>query len=68
MKFDSKRIIHNKGKRYEISEVIAKVEFSQEDLVELRKALINSESEWGVQLLFKIDKALNDYNETEKTN
>lgn len=66
MKFNSKQIIHNKGKRYEVSEVIAKVEFSEGDLVELRKALIDSQSEWGVQLYFEINKALN--NETKKEN
>ena len=59
MIFTSKRLIHNKGKMYEISEVIANVEFSEGDLIELRSILRNSlENEWARLLLQMINEAL----------
>lgn len=61
MKFKSKLEVHNKGTELEISKVIAHVEFSEGDLVELQEILSPKkyyESDWGYVLLRYVNTAL----------
>ena len=58
MRYIDKFIKHKATKQTpEWNEIVANVEFSEGDLMELQKILNESESTWGIGLMIEIEKS-----------
>lgn len=58
MRYEDKFIEHKATKQTsKWNEIVANVEFSEGDLMELRKILNESKSTWGIGLMIEIEKS-----------
>lgn len=58
MRYEDKFIKHKATKHWtKWNEIVANVEFSEGDLMELQKILNESKSTWGIGLMIEIEKS-----------